>query len=135
MMKTKKPSTASYEILFRCIDEPVMSWSLPGLRWIVEFWEFDAGYPYGQAWVQVPPPAPKGYETFEPYIDMLYVMEDYRRLGIGAALMSAIIERWPETLFDAINIESERFLRSIGLEDTDGPDEDGGSPAVVGGAA
>lgn len=91
------------EVLFRRLDGPVASWSDPGVRWAVEYWQVDMAYPVAQAWVLM------GYGQ---YIDRLHVMEDYRRRGIGTALLTAIQQRWPKVEFDAFNKAGELFLAS-----------------------
>ena len=101
--EVERVSRGRDEILFRRLDAPVASWSRPGVRWAVEYCRADMASPVAQAWVVM------GYGQ---YIDCLHVMEDYRRRGIGTALLTAITERWPEVEFDAFSEAGEQFLAS-----------------------
>lgn len=92
------------EILFRQLDTPTVSWSKPGIRWAVEYWRCDGGYPIAQAWVVM------GYS---PYILWLHVMEGYRREGIATRLLTAIRERWPDVEYDAATELGERFVDGL----------------------
>lgn len=92
------------EIIFRRLDEPVASWSKPGGRWAVEYWRKEMAYPVALAWVSMP---------YSPYIDWLYVMEGYRRRGIGSAMLEAIKARWPDVEFDAFTESGEHFIGGI----------------------
>jgi GNAT superfamily N-acetyltransferase len=94
------------EILFRRLDAPVASWTKAGGRWAVEYWCAEMAYPIAQAWVFT-----GGYE---PYVDWLYVMEEHRRAGIGAALLDAIRARWPGVEFDAFTESGNQFLAAYG---------------------
>jgi len=103
------------EILFRCLIDPVASWSLPGIRWAVEYWLAEMAYPVGQAWVHVTP--------YGPFLDWLYVMDDHRRAGIGTALLEAVHARWPDVVCVAVTEAGERLLGEF--EGADGePDQD-----------
>lgn len=89
------------EVLFRRLDAPVASWSKPGIRWAVEYWRKEMAYPIAQAWVVM---------DYGPYIDWLFVMDEYRRQGIGTALLEAITARWPDVEFDSFTELGELFL-------------------------
>lgn len=100
-------------ILFRRLDEPVAPWSSPGIRWVVEFWVPDMAYPIGQAWVMDIPPSP-GFENtkLDPYLDWLYVMDEYRRKGIAGKLLDACRGRWPNMNYDGATDAGEAFCDS-----------------------
>ena len=76
----------------------------------VEYWREEMAYSIAQAWV---------YMGSDPYVDWLFVMDEYRRRGIGTALLGAVRERWPDVEFDAVTEAGERFLASLGEEGRD----------------
>ncbi len=90
------------EILFRQLGSPVVSSSVPGLRWVVEFWVYDMAYPLGQVWVTVT-------DTLQ-YLDWMVVDEDNRRKGIGSQLLKACLERWPNMEYDGATDAGEGFV-------------------------
>lgn len=92
------------EILFRQLDTPVASWSKPGIRWVVEYWRKEMGFPIAQAWVGI------GYV---PYIHWLHVMEGHRRRGVGTRLLTAIKDRWPGVEYDAVSEAGEMFVDGL----------------------
>lgn len=92
------------EILFRRLDTPVASWSMPGGRWAVEYWCEGMAYPVAQAWVFT-----GGYE---PYVERLHVMEEHRHTSVGTDLLEAIKKRWPDLLFDAMSECEEQVISS-----------------------
>jgi GNAT superfamily N-acetyltransferase len=92
------------EILFRELTEPVASWSVPRCRWVVEWWDREEAYPFGQAWVFVS-------DGSLIFIDWLEVPAEHRRKGIGTALMDAIRARWPQVSYEGATDLGEAFLR------------------------
>ena len=92
------------EILFRRLDAPVASWCHPSVRWAVEYWRPKMVFPVAQAWVSLDP--------YGAYIDWLYVMEGWRRQGVGMALFQAIRQRWPDVEYDAVTEAGEALLNS-----------------------
>jgi GNAT superfamily N-acetyltransferase len=99
------------EILFRQLNEPVASWSVSGLRWSVEVWDEEMAYPIAQAWVTVPQ-----YDVLEPYIDWLHVDERFQRKRHGTKLLQAILERWPNAVYDGATKAGKAFLKAFQLE-------------------
>ncbi len=101
--EVEKRSRVQDEVVFRRLDDPVVSWSKAGIRWAVEYWQSEMAYPVAQAWVVM---------NYGPYVDWLHVMEGHRRQGIGTALLKAITKRWPNVEFDAFTESGELFLGS-----------------------
>lgn len=92
------------EILFRELNDPVASWSVPGCRWVVEYWGREACHPCGQAWVFV--------TDCLVYVDWLEVMPRFQRKGIATALMDAIQARWPEVSYDGATDAGRAFVEA-----------------------
>lgn len=98
------------EILFRHITDPVASWSVSGIRWAVEFWCNGMAYPIGQAWVTVVPR--QGDYYLPPFVDWMSVDPEYRRMGVGTALLKAIKGRWPDVTASVGSVLGELFLEA-----------------------
>jgi GNAT superfamily N-acetyltransferase len=74
-------------------------------KWCGEFWpgDEDTGHPWGVCWVA---------EYLVPGPTMLYllVVDAYRRLGVGTALVAAARARWPGLwVTDGVTPEGEAF--------------------------
>lgn len=94
-----------YEILFRPLEVAVASWSVSGLRTVVEFWKKDMAYPVGQAWVTTAPN--------HVYVDWILVDEAHRRKGIGKKLLEAIRQKWPAATYDGATDAGKALIASF----------------------
>src|SRR5688572_14073264 len=102
-------------ILFRELDGAGASWPTwhtDFQHWQVEYFPEGRTYPYpwGLAWVVVPPDGPDS----RPMLEYVLVNDECRRRGVGKALVTACLERWP-TLYlgAAVTDEGEALLRSF----------------------
>ena len=100
--------SVSQRILFRQIKTPLPPDWEPGAHWYVEY---HAGphtpFPIGMAFVTA-------FPQFA-VVDFIYVVDQFRRNGVGTALVKACEERWPGIhVHDRVSHEGRAFLRSIG---------------------
>lgn len=90
------------EIVFRRVDSPFESCGVPGEMWEVEYRRPEMAFPVAEAWVHVSPQT--------AYLGLLFVVEGWRRQGIGTALFKAIRQRWPNVAYDAVSESGQAFL-------------------------
>jgi len=111
------------EILFRRLTDPVpTTWELP--HWQAEYHEhFEGpGVPLGLAWITERPDHDDEGQPMEPalagpHLDYIEVLDGWRRLGIGKALLLACMRRWPDLrLSGPATGEGELLLKSIERE-------------------
>jgi GNAT superfamily N-acetyltransferase len=93
------------EIVFRQTDSPIASSGYPGELWSVEYRRPGVALPVAEAWVHA---SPHG-----AYLGLLFVVEGYRRQGIGTALFGAIRQRWPNVEYDAVTEAGEEFVKGM----------------------
>lgn len=85
-------------------------------HWAVEAHPYgdEQGYPAGTCWVFVPAPCPDHSRQLHPIVDMIYVVDHYRRRGIAERLIAACRERWPDLEFtDAISEGGAGLLAKV----------------------
>lgn len=119
-----------HEILFRQLNEPVASWTVPGIRWQVEFWCDDMAHPAAVAWVMVVDPPPGQASYAPPFVDWIQVDPRYRRKGFATKLVEEIAGRWGAVHSCGVTDEGRAFVKAAaaaGLmidSDADADEED-----------
>ncbi len=96
-------------IVFRQIKSPLPHGWISGLHWYVEHHddELDLDHPTGIAFVS-------SFPNIGPILDFLFVVDQYRKEGVGKALLQAVKRRWPKIhITDPISEGGAALLKSV----------------------
>lgn len=99
------------EILIRQLNAPVPSWSVEGIRWVIEFWCDEMAYPVGQAWVM------EINAGLSYYLDWIKVDEEFRRKGIGRRLIAAAKAKFDNVYSSGVTETGIPFTKRMAAED------------------
>lgn len=106
-----------YDIVFRNVGNDCGPACGPELYdyWHVEAYDFERSWPLGIAFVADGTKSSSGTETAALLcfrLDYLFVIDEYRRQGVGTALLNAVKERWPSMCLDAAT-EGDRAIDGL----------------------
>ena len=113
-----KANQRRYEIVFRSVGNGCGPACAPELYdyWYVEAYDFERSWPIGIAFVAdgtKSSSAPEATPLLCFRLDYLFVIDEYRRQGVGTALLEAVKKRWPNMYLDAATEKGERFLQRV----------------------
>lgn len=100
-----------FEFVYREIEWALPENWEPNVHWFVEAYDarIDGSFPVGIAFCSIFP------DEKEITVDFIFVVDHYRRQGVGRALIDAILRRWPNAKFteNPITELGRKFLSGL----------------------